>query len=533
MSYVALYRKFRPQQFSDVKGQEHIVTALTNQIKSKHIGHAYLFNGTRGTGKTTVAKIFARAVNCEHTMEDESPDNSCDICKRMLSGTSMNVIEIDAASNNSVQNVRDIIDQVTYPPTEGKYKVYIIDEAHMLSNSAFNALLKTLEEPPAYVIFILATTEVYSIPITILSRCQRYDFHRISVETISNRIRELMGIEKVDIEDKAINYIAKTADGSMRDSLSILDECISFFQSQKITYENVLNILGVVDERIYTSLFNFIREERTKDAICIIDEVVKNGQDLTQFVKDFIWYLRNLILIKNMTNARDIIDVSNETYEALKKEALTTENEVILRYIRIMTALSNEIKYVSDKRVVIEIAIIKLIKPEMESDNSALVNRIENLEKMVEKGKLVVRDKGVISPEISDTDSKKVVEVDEESVQKIPLATPEEVKKVSLNWNKITASMQVCYKAAIEFIRKVTVSKNGKLLLIFDKDGIAAYDLLNEEDFKKEIEEKFIDFTGKKVEYEMKIDEGDIDRKYQNPIDVFSKNIGIEIETEE
>ena len=198
-----------------------------------------------------------------------------------------------------------------------------------------------------------------------------------------------------------------------------------------------------------------------------------------------------------------------------------------------MTALSNEIKYVSDKRVVIEIAIIKLIKPEMESDNSALVNRIENLEKMVEKGKLVVRDKGVISPEISDTDSKKVVEVDEESVQKIPLATPEEVKKVSLNWNKITASMQVCYKAAIEFIRKVTVSKNGKLLLIFDKDGIAAYDLLNEEDFKKEIEEKFIDFTGKKVEYEMKIDEGDIDRKYQNPIDVFSKNIGIEIETEE
>lgn len=209
MSYVALYRKFRPQQFSDVKGQEHIVTALTNQIKSKHIGHAYLFNGTRGTGKTTVAKIFARAVNCEHTMEDESPDNSCDICKRMLSGTSMNVIEIDAASNNSVQNVRDIIDQVTYPPTEGKYKVYIIDEAHMLSNSAFNALLKTLEEPPAYVIFILATTEVYSIPITILSRCQRYDFHRISVETISNRIRELMVIEKVDIEDKAINYIAK------------------------------------------------------------------------------------------------------------------------------------------------------------------------------------------------------------------------------------------------------------------------------------------------------------------------------------
>ena len=209
MSYTALYRKFRPQEFEDVKGQEHIVTTLKNQIKADRIGHAYLFCGTRGTGKTTVAKIFAKAVNCEHPV-DGSPCGKCPVCQGIAAGTSMNVIEIDAASNNGVDNIRQIREEVSYRPTEGKYKVYIIDEVHMLSAGAFNALLKTLEEPPAYVIFILATTEAHKIPITILSRCQRYDFHRISIDTITDRLAELMRTEQVDVEERALRYVAKS-----------------------------------------------------------------------------------------------------------------------------------------------------------------------------------------------------------------------------------------------------------------------------------------------------------------------------------
>ena len=212
MSYTALYRKFRPQEFEDVKGQEHIVTTLKNQIKADRIGHAYLFCGTRGTGKTTVAKIFAKAVNCEHPV-DGSPCGKCPVCQGIAAGTSMNVIEIDAASNNGVDNIRQIREEVSYRPTEGKYKVYIIDEVHMLSAGAFNALLKTLEEPPAYVIFILATTEAHKIPITILSRCQRYDFHRISIDTITDRLAELMRTEQVDVEERALRYVAKAGDG--------------------------------------------------------------------------------------------------------------------------------------------------------------------------------------------------------------------------------------------------------------------------------------------------------------------------------
>ena len=248
MSYTALYRKFRPDAFSDVKGQDHIVTTLKNQLRANRIGHAYLFTGTRGTGKTTVAKIFAKTVNCEHPTED-GPCGECRICKAIAAGASMNVIEIDAASNNGVDNIREIIDEVSYSPAEGKYKVYIIDEVHMLSPGAFNALLKTLEEPPSYVIFILATTEVHKIPITILSRCQRYDFKRISIDTITDRMKELMDTEQVQVEDRALRYIAKVADGSMRDALSLLDQCAA--------------VGGTVDSR---AVLEAIRPEKDVDA---------------------------------------------------------------------------------------------------------------------------------------------------------------------------------------------------------------------------------------------------------------------------
>ena len=251
MSYTALYRKFRPNEFSDVKGQDHIVATLKNQIEADRIGHAYLFCGTRGTGKTTIAKIFAKAVNCERPSEG-SPCGECASCRAVASGASMNVIEIDAASNNGVDSIREIREEVTYRPTEGKYKVYIIDEAHMLSIGAFNALLKTLEEPPSYVIFILATTEAHKIPVTILSRCQRYDFKRISAETIYKRLTELLEKEEVTAEEKAVRYIARAADGAMRDALSLLDQCISFYLGKALTYENVLDVLGAVDTEVFS-----------------------------------------------------------------------------------------------------------------------------------------------------------------------------------------------------------------------------------------------------------------------------------------
>lgn len=305
MSYTALYRKFRPVEFEDVKGQEHIITTLKNQIEANRIGHAYLFCGTRGTGKTTVAKIFAKAVNCEHPVNG-SPCGECAMCRSIAAGTSMNVIEIDAASNNGVDNIREIREEVAYRPTEGKYKVYIIDEVHMLSIGAFNALLKTLEEPPEYVIFILATTEVHKIPITILSRCQHYDFKRISIETITDRMRDLMQEEQVEVEEKALRYVAKAADGSMRDALSLLDQCIAFYLGQKLTYDNVLEVLGAVDTDVFSRLLRSVIRRDVPKVLDIVDDLVMQGRELTQLATDFTWYLRNLLLVKTSDNIEEI-----------------------------------------------------------------------------------------------------------------------------------------------------------------------------------------------------------------------------------
>ena len=283
MSYTALYRKFRPSTFDQVKGQDHIVQTLKNQINANRIGHAYLFCGTRGTGKTSVAKIFAKAVNCEHPV-DGSPCNECETCRGITNGSAMNVIEIDAASNNGVDNIRQIRDEIQYSPSSGKYTVYIIDEVHMLSIGAFNALLKTLEEPPAYVIFILATTEPHKIPITILSRCQRYDFKRISIDTIAARLSELMEKESIEVEDKAIRYVAKAADGSMRDALSLLDQCIAFYLGQKLTYDNVLDVLGAVDNEIFSRLTRSVIDSDVTTSLNILDEIIMQGREPGQLV---------------------------------------------------------------------------------------------------------------------------------------------------------------------------------------------------------------------------------------------------------
>ena len=386
MSYMALYRKWRPDEFEEVKGQEHVVTTLKNQITHDRVGHAYLFCGTRGTGKTTVAKLFAKAVNCQHPLEDGSPCNECAVCKAISAGTSLNVIEIDAASNNGVDNIRDIRDEVQYSPTEGKYKVYIIDEVHMLSIGAFNALLKTLEEPPSYVIFILATTEAHKIPITILSRCQRYDFRRISLDTIYERLSELLQREGVEAEEKAVRYVAKAADGSMRDALSLLDQCIAFYLGQKLTYEKVLEVLGAVDVEVFNRLMRHVAANDTMEALKVVDEIVWQGREISQFVTDFTWYMRNLLLLKSSDNVNDQLDISAENMDSMKQVAELVEMDSLMRYVRVFSEMSNQIRYAAQKRVTLELAIIKLTTPQMESNMDSILDRIRVLEKKVEEG---------------------------------------------------------------------------------------------------------------------------------------------------
>ena len=334
MSYTALYRKWRPNTFEDVKGQDHIVRTLTNQIETDRVGHAYLFCGTRGTGKTTVAKILARAVNCEHPVNG-SPCGECEVCKAIANGSSLNVIEIDAASNNGVDNIRQIREEVSYRPTEGRYKVYIIDEVHMLSIGAFNALLKTLEEPPEYVIFILATTESHKIPVTIMSRCQRYDFKRISVEVITDRLKELTAAEHVDVEERALEYIAKMADGAMRDALSLLDQCVAFYTNGTLRYEDVLEVLGAVDTEVFSDMLRMIINGDITGVIKELDELILAGRDLSQFVSDFTWYIRNLLMLKTSPESESMIDMSAENMARLKEEAFMLDGSEMIRYIRL------------------------------------------------------------------------------------------------------------------------------------------------------------------------------------------------------
>lgn len=395
MGYMALYRKWRPSDFDEVRGQDAIVQTLRNQIIYNRIGHAYLFCGTRGTGKTSIAKLFAKAVNCEHPVNG-NPCNTCPSCQAINNQTSLDVLEIDAASNNGVENIRDIREQVQYSPVEGRYKVYIIDEVHMLSSGAFNALLKTLEEPPSYVIFILATTEKHKIPVTILSRCQKYDFKRISVDTITNHLVSLMEKEQIDVEERALRYIARAADGSMRDALSLLDQCIAFYLGQTLTYDNVLEVLGTADTSVFSTLLRNILRHDSIATLDVIDTMITEGRELSQFLSDFLWYLRNLLILKDQEGAEESLDMSRETISALKEECAMVDTTALLRYIRLLSELSNQIRTATQKRVLLEVGFIKLCRPEMESNTmDSLVERIKQLEEQVANGIPTISSNGM------------------------------------------------------------------------------------------------------------------------------------------
>jgi len=467
MGYTALYRKFRPHDFNEVRGQEHIVTTLKNQVQSGRTAHAYLFCGTRGTGKTTIARILAKAVNCESPVNG-SPCGKCEMCKKLDAGTSMNVIEIDAASNNGVDNIRQIVDEVQYSPTEGNYKVYIIDEVHMLSSGAFNALLKTLEEPPAYVMFILATTEAHKIPITILSRCQRYDFKRIGVDTIAETLSDLMKQEGIEAEERALKYVAKVGDGSMRDSLSLLDQCLAFSFGKKLTYDGVLETLGAVDVEVFGQLFEYIRSKNTAGCLDITEKLVGEGKDLTQFTSDFTWYFRNLLLLNASDEAADRIDVSSDRIPDMKNAAKSVSANDLMRYIRIFSELAAELKYSMQKRVAFEIALIKLCKPQAEENLDSLVARVEELEAAVKSGAgLRAATMERVKEQAAKEEKEETPQIDLEAYEK---ALPEDVKEAISHWPDILASLQTFMIKNVIDEAMLTNGNDGSLVLVFSDD---------------------------------------------------------------
>ena len=500
MSYTALYRKFRPDNFDDVKGQDHIVTTLTNQIKHNRIGHAYLFCGTRGTGKTTVAKILAKAVNCQHPVNG-SPCGECDMCKAIQAGTSMNVIEIDAASNNGVDNIREIREEVAYRPTEGNYKVYIIDEVHMLSTGAFNALLKTLEEPPSYVIFILATTEAHKIPITILSRCQRYDFHRIYIDTIAARLDELLKIEKVDAEEKAVRYVAKAGDGSMRDALSLLDQCIAFYLGQTLTYDKVLEVLGAVDTEVFSKLLRQVLQGNVTAAIRTLEELIIGGRELGQFVGDFTWYMRNLLLVKTSENPEEAIDVSSENLKLLQEESEMVDVETLMRYIRIFSDLSSQIRYSTQKRVLVEIALIKLCRPAMETNLDSVLDRLRVLEQRMDERP--VQQVFVSSADARNVRTGQTGTEETQAPAKPVKAAPEDLQKIVASWKVIVGQTSGIFKQMLQKAIPKYNGETGDPVLYVEFQDFLGKTYVDNPEAENELKSIIAASTGKSVELKM------------------------------
>lgn len=396
MSYTALYREWRPKVFDDVVGQKHITVTLKNQIKNGRIAHAYLLCGTRGTGKTSTAKILAKAVNCLN-LKDGEPCNECEMCKKINAGLLIDVNELDAASNNGVDNIRAIIDDVQYPPREAKYKVYIMDEVHMLSAGAVNAFLKTLEEPPANVIFILATTDPQKLPVTILSRCQRFDFRRIKSTDIFERLRKIVKEQGVFADDRSLNLISRMSDGAMRDALSILDQAISM-GSGKVEYDELISMLGLITNENLMKLTDAVIDRDVEDAMKIIDDVVFSGKDIFNFIREMINHMRNLMMIKVSTNPEDILDMSEENINLVKEQSKRIRIEEIMRDIRILQEAEEESKWTKQSRIYLELAAIKMCKIEYDTSMEIVLSRLNKIEEAVKSGETIIARTGMEIP---------------------------------------------------------------------------------------------------------------------------------------
>lgn len=497
VSYVALYRKWRPRIFEDVVGQGHITQTLKNQIKNHNIAHAYLFCGTRGTGKTSTAKIFARAVNCLNP-KDFDPCNECEICNGIQHESIMDVIEIDAASNNGVDDIRELRENVKYPPTRGKYKVYIVDEVHMLSTGAFNALLKTLEEPPSYVIFILATTEPHKIPATILSRCQRFDFKRVKESDIVKRMTYICSEMNIEVEEGVFRLIARNSDGAMRDALSILDQCISFGLG-KITYDDVINILGTVSEDIMFRLIDYIGEQNAKDAMELIQDLVSSGKDIHQFIKDLIEHYRNLMMTKVSKDLEGVINLSKENINRLVEQGKKLDTNSIIRAIRELSQTAVDAKYATQPRILLEVAVIKLTQPMLDNSIEALIERVETLEKIIQSGEIKVE-------KIAKTEIKKEENIENKQEEDAPIKV-ENLKTVNFDtlkkgWDKI---LKVIKKRKISIYAvlmegQLIKVENNALVVAFRKGFGFHKEASGKSPYKEFIEGVIAEILGQKVQ---------------------------------
>ena len=393
--YQVLYRKYRPKCFADVYGQEHVTSTLKNEIKNSRVSHAYLFTGSRGTGKTTCAKILAKAVNCLHSVDGE-PCNECEVCKGLENGSIYDVVEIDAASNNGVDNIRDLREDANYTPTKGKYRVYIIDEVHMLSINAFNALLKTLEEPPAHVIFILATTEVHKLPATILSRCQRFDFKRIQPETMAIRLKQVAQLEGFQLDDDAAILIARIADGALRDGLSILDQCAG--RSQTVTSKLVSEVAGLAGREAMYKLSECVAQRDSNGAMSIISELYQNSYDMERLCVEMINHFRNFLVVKTVKKSRELIVCTDDEYESILNSAKDYTIEGVLNALDLLQSTLVAIKGGANARIEVEMAFVKLCEPKLDETIGSVLDRLSAVERAVKNG-VAIESKPVQTPE--------------------------------------------------------------------------------------------------------------------------------------
>lgn len=493
MSHQAIYRKWRPMIFEDIVGQEHITKTLKNQILSGKIGHAYLFCGTRGTGKTTCAKVFSRAVNCLDN-HNGSPCNKCDICRGIIDGSILDVTEIDAASNNGVDNIREIRDDVRYIATAAKYTVYIIDEVHMLSGGAFNALLKTLEEPPEHVIFILATTEPQKVPQTILSRCQRFDFRRIKPSDIILRMKEIAYGDGLDISDDAYNMLARLADGSMRDALSFLERVVSS-SGNTVTAQSITDTLGISTLDNLYSITDCIINADIGGILSVINKILDDGKDLRTFIESLIKYFRDLMILKVSSNSDKTLDYSSDEIVRIKNQCGKLTFEKISHAISVLTDAQAQSKFIKSPRVVYELALIKIAKPQIDDSMEAVADRVAALEQKVGNNsnqhilpsnadidieqridqKIAALEKRLQNkipnpPAVSEPKQPSKKEIPKRLYNPIPpqqLHSENQIVKIAKNWTNITKSIldQMPHLMASLMNRDITIDADGIILL--------------------------------------------------------------------
>ena len=510
--YRAFYRKYRPSAFTDVVGQQHITTTLENAVKSGKTSHAYLFTGSRGTGKTSCAKILSKAVNCLNP-QNGNPCNECEICRGIDNGSILDIIEIDAASNNGVDNIRDLREEANFTPANAKYRVYIIDEVHMLSIGAFNALLKTLEEPPAHVIFILATTEVHKLPSTILSRCQRFDFKRIPPEEIAGRLKEVAVKENLNLSDDGAMLIARIADGAMRDALSLLDRCSS--HDGVIDSAAVADSAGLAGREYIFELCDCIIEKDAAKALETVNRLYNDSCDMERLITELTSHFRNLMISKAVKNFQNMIICSQGEIDIIRQQSEKTTLATIMSCIDILTASAATMKQGANRRTSAELCIIRLCTPALDNDINSVIRRLSELEMAIASGKITVDTKSVkpeqpvekettsVVEEKSPIEAEEKVEPKEEEIP-LPEPPPAEEEKVVMQsgtipfdkWPEVTEKLFAVDRSLIAMLTGSTAFiHDGKYLLIKGSPVLELF--LKTGDYSKAIKQAVAEVTGK------------------------------------